>query len=110
MSVFQKSSQMPTLTLKFSNTPGFVLAVTNFSMSGCHASRIPMLAPRRLPPCLTTSVMVSMMRINDVGPDATPQVGVVYAHSAARLEDHGCVSGRFHDAYHVIGHVKHKAC
>src|SRR5574341_868562 len=70
----QKSSQIPTLTLKFSKTPGFVFAVTNFSISGCHASIMPILAPLLFPPCFTTSVTVSMILMNDVGPDATPEV------------------------------------
>src|ERR671922_256912 len=85
-STFQKSSQMPTLTLKFSKTPGFVLAVTNFSTSGCQASRMPMLAPRRLPPCFTTSVIVSIILMNEVGPDATPEVEATMSPSGLRSE------------------------
>jgi len=33
-----------------------------------------MLAPRRAPPCLTTSVIVSNSLMNDTAPDATPRV------------------------------------
>jgi len=33
-----------------------------------------MLAPRRVPPCLTCSVAVLKMRMNDTGPEATPPV------------------------------------
>src|SRR5581483_9499237 len=85
-SAFQKSSQMPTETLKFSKTPGFVLAVTNFSTSGCHASRMPMLAPLRLPPCFTTSVIVSIILMKDVGPEATPDVEATMSPSGLRSE------------------------
>ncbi len=33
-----------------------------------------MFAPRRVPPCFTTSVEASYNRMNDTGPDATPIV------------------------------------
>ncbi len=33
-----------------------------------------MLAPRRVPPCFTTSVEASYSFMNDTGPDATPMV------------------------------------
>ena len=82
----QKSSQTPTLTLKFSNMPGFVLAVTNFSTSGCHTSKIPIFAPRRFPPCFTTSVMVSIILIKEVGPDATPDVDATMSPSGLKSE------------------------
>src|SRR6188472_3736741 len=82
----QKSSQTPTLMLKFSKTPGFVLAVMNFSISGCHASRIPIFAPRLFPPCFTTSVTTSMILINEVGPDATPEVEATMSPSGRRSE------------------------
>ena len=35
---------------------------------------MPMLAPRRVPPCFTTSVDASYSFMNDTGPDATPIV------------------------------------
>jgi len=35
---------------------------------------MPMLAPRRVPPCFTTSVEASYSFINETGPDATPIV------------------------------------
>ena len=47
---------------------------------------IPMFAPRRLPPCLTTSVTVLMMFIKDTGPDATPDVDATMAPSSRRSE------------------------
>ena len=71
---FQKSSHMPTLTLKFSRIPGWVLFVMNFSTSGCHASIMPILAPLRFPPCLTTSVTVFIIFMKETGPEATPDV------------------------------------
>ena len=58
----------------------------NFSTSGCHASIIPMFAPRLLPPCLTTSVTVLMMFIKDTGPDATPEVDATISPSSRRSE------------------------
>src|SRR5574338_253743 len=82
----QKSSQTPTDTLKFSRIPASVLFVMNFSMSGCHASKMPIFAPRLLPPCLTTSVTVLMMFIKDTGPDATPDVEATISPSCLRSE------------------------
>jgi hypothetical protein len=58
----------------------------NFSISGCQASRIPILAPRLLPPCFTTSVIVSMILIKDVGPDATPDVEATISPSGLKSE------------------------
>ena len=50
------------------------LHVMNSRMSGWSTRRIPMFAPRRVPPCLTTSVDASYSRMNDTGPLATPIV------------------------------------
>jgi hypothetical protein len=47
---------------------------TNSSMSGWSTRRMPMLAPRRVPPCLTASVAASMTLRNETGPEATPWV------------------------------------
>ena len=80
-SAFQKSSQIPTLTLKFSKIPGSVLVVMNFSTSGCHASIIPMFAPLRFPPCFTTSVTVLMIFMKETGPEATPEVDATISPS-----------------------------
>jgi hypothetical protein len=74
------------LTLKFSKTPGFVFAVINFSISGCQTSKIPIFAPRLLPPCFTTSVIVSIIRIKDAGPDATPDVDATMSPSGLKSE------------------------
>ncbi len=46
----------------------------NFSMSGWSTRRMPMLAPRRVPPCLTASVAASMTLRKETGPEATPWV------------------------------------
>ena len=43
-------------------------------MSGWSIRNIAILAPRRFPPCLITSVAASNTRINDIGPEATPPV------------------------------------
>src|SRR5579875_157172 len=85
-SASQKSSHTPTLTLKFSRTPGFVLAVMNLSISGCHASMIPMFAPLLLPPCFTTSVTVLIMFMKETGPDATPDVDATMSPSGLSSE------------------------
>ena len=85
-SASQKSSHMPTETLKFSKTPGFVLLLTNFSISGCHTSKIPMLAPRLFPPCFTTSVTVLIIFMNETGPDATPNVEATVSPSWRKSE------------------------
>ena len=50
------------------------LQAMNCSMSGWSTLRIPMLAPRRVPPCFTTSVDASYSDMKDTGPDATPMV------------------------------------
>ena len=68
------SSVSATERLKFSSEPGSDLAATNSSMSGCEQSSTAMLAPRRRPPCLTTSVAASKMRMKETGPLATPRV------------------------------------
>src|ERR1044072_5000203 len=44
----------------------------NRSTSGCVTRIMPMFAPRRTPPCFTTSVTWLTMVMNDTGPDATP--------------------------------------
>ena len=50
------------------------LQVTNSMMSGWSTRRMPMLAPRRVPPCLTTSVEASNRLMKETGPEATPMV------------------------------------
>ncbi|VVC02059.1 Uncharacterised protein [uncultured archaeon] len=84
---FMNSSLAATLTLKFSNTPGVCFMVMKSSMSGCQTSSTPMLAPRLLPPCLTTSVATSNMRMNDKGPEATPAVLLTMSPFGLSLEN-----------------------
>ena len=50
------------------------LQVMNSRMSGWSTRRMPMLAPRRVPPCLTTSVEASNRLMKETGPEATPMV------------------------------------
>jgi hypothetical protein len=50
------------------------LHAMNSRMSGWSTRRIPMFAPRRVPPCFTTSVDASYSDMNDTGPEATPIV------------------------------------
>jgi hypothetical protein len=50
------------------------LHVTNSRMSGWSTRRMPMFAPRRVPPCFTTSVDASYSFMKLTGPDATPIV------------------------------------
>ncbi len=58
----------------------------NFSISGCQDSKIPMFAPRLFPPCLTTSVIESIICIKEVGPDATPLVDATISPSGLKSE------------------------
>ena len=46
----------------------------NSRMSGWSTLRIPMLAPRLVPPCFTASVALLNTRRNETGPDARPPV------------------------------------
>ena len=55
-------------------------------MSGCQTSSIPIFAPRLLPPCLTTSVIVSIIRIKEAGPEATPEVDATISPSGLKSE------------------------
>ncbi|VVC71743.1 Uncharacterised protein [uncultured archaeon] len=60
--------------LKLLKTSVRSFAVMKFITSGWSTRSIPMLAPRRLPPCLITSVPVSNTRMKETGPLATPPV------------------------------------
>ncbi len=69
-----KASVAATEMLKLATLlPSFFIRM-NDSMSGWSARRMPMLAPRRVPPCLTASVAASMTLRNETGPEATPCV------------------------------------
>jgi hypothetical protein len=63
-----------TEVLKLASAPPARFAPTNSRMSGCSAPSAPMLAPRRLPPCLMFSVAQSKILMNDTGPEASPPV------------------------------------
>src|SRR2546427_3500264 len=69
--------------LKFVTWVRSSLQAMNSSMSGWSTRRMPMLAPRRVPPCFTTSVDASYSFMNDTGPEATPMV-----ERTTRSEEH----------------------
>ena len=69
-----KSSVTATEILKLVNFVPSSLAVMNFNISGWVTFNMPMLAPRRVPPCFTTSVAASKAFIKLTGPEATPPV------------------------------------
>ncbi len=54
-----KRSVTATLMLKFCSAVMSAFTLMKASMSGCSTSRIAMLAPRRVPPCLIDSVAAS---------------------------------------------------
>ena len=68
------ASVMATEMLKFVTCEVSSLQVMKRRMSGWSTRRIPMLAPRRVPPCFTTSVEASYSFMKDTGPEATPEV------------------------------------
>ena len=68
------SSVTPTEMLKLLRMCSSSLARMNSRMSGWSTRRMPMLAPRRVPPCLMVSVAMSNTRMNETGPLATPMV------------------------------------
>ncbi len=68
------ASVMPTEMLKFESAALSTLQVMKDSISGWSTRRMPMLAPRLLPPCLIVSVAALKTVMNDTGPDATPPV------------------------------------
>ena len=65
---------MATEILKFESTPSCSLMEMKSMISGCVQLKMPMFAPRRVPPCLTVSVATSNTRMNDKGPLETPFV------------------------------------
>ena len=69
-----KASVTATEMLKFVTLVMSSLQVMNSMMSGWSTRRMPMLAPRRVPPCLTTSVEASKRLMKETGPEATPIV------------------------------------
>ncbi len=67
-------SVIATLMLKFVTCVTSLLHVMKSRMSGWSTRRIPMFAPRRVPPCFTTSVEPSYSFMKLTGPLATPMV------------------------------------
>ena len=68
------ASVTATEMLKFVTWVRSSLQVMNSRMSGWSTRRMPILAPRRVPPCLTTSVDASYSFMKETGPEATPIV------------------------------------
>ena len=60
--------------LKLRIRVGSSLIAMNSRMSGWSTRSMPMLAPRRVPPCLIASVATSNTCISDTGPEAVPPV------------------------------------
>ena len=74
-----------TETLKFVIPPSSLHSM-NSRMSGWSTRRMPMLAPRRVPPCLTASVAPLKTRKKDTGPEALPPVEDTTASFCRRRE------------------------
>ncbi|MBA7675283.1 hypothetical protein ES703_83513 [subsurface metagenome] len=72
--------------LKLVKAAGSSLASMKFIISGWSTLRIAMFAPRRIPPCLITSVAVSKARMKETGPLATPPVEPTLSCSGLNLE------------------------
>ncbi len=68
------SSVNPTEMLKLLRVCSSCLAVMNSRISGWSTRRMPMFAPRRVPPCLMVSVATSKTFMKETGPLATPMV------------------------------------
>ena len=60
--------------LKLLRRSSSCLAAMKSRMSGWSTRMMPMLAPRRVPPCLIVSVAASNTLMNESGPDETPLV------------------------------------
>src|SRR3989441_7226425 len=78
------ASVTATEMLKFVTWVRSSLQVMNSRMSGWSTRRIPMLAPRRVPPCFTTSVEASYSFMKETGPEATP----IVERTTSRSEEH----------------------
>ncbi|OPY80235.1 MAG: hypothetical protein A4E65_01585 [Syntrophorhabdus sp. PtaU1.Bin153] len=68
------SSVTATEILKLPKSPSRDLRVTKSKISGWSTRSIPMLAPRLVPPCFITSVLVSKIFMKEHGPLARPFV------------------------------------
>src|SRR3970040_1666019 len=87
--------------LKFVSAPASRFAAMNSRMSGCAPASTPMLAPRRLPPCLMFSVAQSKMRMKETGPDASPEVEATRSPRgrSRENEDPGAPPGALHERH-----------
>ncbi len=70
MNFFVTATEM----LKFVTCVRSSLQAMKSITSGWSTRRMPMLAPRRVPPCFTASVRASYSFMNEIGPLATPVV------------------------------------
>ena len=68
------ASVTATEMLKLLRRSSSCLAVTKSRMSGWSTRMMPMLAPRRVPPCLMVSVAAANTLMKDSGPLETPLV------------------------------------
>ena len=91
----------------------------NSRMSGWSTRRMPIFAPRRVPPCLIVSVAMLKTLMNETGPLATPLVrthGVVLGPellkrepgAAAALMDQRDLLDGIENLFHGIVHRKHE--
>jgi hypothetical protein len=69
-----KASVMPDGDVEIGDVGVVLFAVDELEMSGWSTRRMPMFAPRRVPPCLTASVAMLNTRMKLIGPLATPPV------------------------------------
>lgn len=65
-------SVMPTERLKFVISVGVSFSAMKSRMSGWSIRRMPIFAPRLVPPCLMMSVERLKRRMKEIGPEATP--------------------------------------
>ena len=81
-----KASVMPTEMLKLVISVRLFLQVMNSMMSGWSTRSMPILAPRRVPPCFTASVAALKTFMKEMGPEATPPVEFTVEPLARRRE------------------------
>lgn len=114
-----KDSVMPTEILKFVISEVLFLQVMKSIISGWSTRRMPIFAPRRVPPCLTASVAALKTFIKDTGPLATPaggihrralgpQPGKGEAGAAAGLMDEGGVFDGIENVLHGVCHRQYE--
>ena len=86
LTLFINSSVIPTERLKLVNFVLSCLAYINSIISGWSTRSIPILAPRRIPPCLIVSVAASNTDIKETGPEDTPFVVFTVSSFGRSLE------------------------